>query len=167
VGPPLTLDQVNALDDASFIATFGHVYEASPHLAAAVGNRRPFASAADLAEAFTAVARELDPAAVLALLKAHPQLGARTEMAAASRSEQRRAGLTGESPGLGRICAGNDAYLERFGFPFIIAVRGVDPDAIADALEARLGHDEATERAEALAQVQRIVGFRLAELVAP
>jgi 2-oxo-4-hydroxy-4-carboxy-5-ureidoimidazoline decarboxylase len=161
----LRLDDVNALEEDGFVAAFGHVYEASPHLAAAAWRRRPFDDVGDLADAFVAVVDQLDANEALALLRAHPQLGARTAMADASVSEQRGAGLATETPVVSRIRAGNEAYLARFGFPFVIAVRGLDPDAIADALDDRLGHDEATERGEALRQVQRIARLRLEDLV--
>jgi 2-oxo-4-hydroxy-4-carboxy-5-ureidoimidazoline decarboxylase len=162
---PMRLDEVNALDESAFVAAFGHVYEASPHLAAAVWRRRPFASTDELGEAFVAVADELDPLAATALLRAHPQLGARTAMAAASVAEQRGAGLATDDAIVDRIRVGNAVYVERFGFPFVIAVRGLDPDAIADALDVRLGNDLATERAEALRQVQRIARLRLDDVV--
>ena len=65
------------------------------------------------------------------------------------------------------MAEGNARYLERFGFPFIIAVRGRQPTDIAAALAARLSHDAATERAEALDQVKRIAELRISEAVQP
>ena len=152
------------MDEATFLATYGHVYEDSPELARAVWARGPFADRAALVEAFQAVAAELDDDAVLALLRAHPQLAVKGPMAEASVSEQAGAGLTGEDPVLDEIRAGNGAYLERFGFPFIIAVKGLGPTEIAAALAERLGHDEATERRTALEQVQRIAALRIEQV---
>lgn len=154
------------MDREAFVATFGHVYEDSPELAAAVWERGPFASDEALIAAFEAVVSTLDDDAVLTLLRAHPQLGARGPMGASSTAEQQGAGLVTEDPVVARIRAGNAEYLERFGFPFIIAVKGLGPDDIAAALSRRLEHDAATERAEALRQVQRIARIRVEAVVA-
>jgi 2-oxo-4-hydroxy-4-carboxy-5-ureidoimidazoline decarboxylase len=53
----------------------------------------------------------------------------------------------------------------RFDFPFVIAVKGLGPDEIMSALERRLTNDVATERREAIAQIAKIAGFRLHELI--
>jgi len=58
----------------------------------------------------------------------------------------------------------NAAYNDRFGFPFIVAVKGMSRRDILDAFEARLGNDPETEFAEALRQIHRIAAFRLADL---
>ena len=65
------------------------------------------------------------------------------------------------------IEVGNARYLERFGFPFIIAVRGLQPADVAAALSERLHHDESEERATSFAQVKRIAELRIAQVVAP
>jgi 2-oxo-4-hydroxy-4-carboxy-5-ureidoimidazoline decarboxylase len=89
-------------------------------------------------------------------------------MSVTSAREQAGAGLAG-SPGASstpdRIRAGNERYEARFGFPFIIAVRGRTPEEIADAQDDRLTHDPATEQRAALVEVQRIAALRLADLV--
>jgi 2-oxo-4-hydroxy-4-carboxy-5-ureidoimidazoline decarboxylase len=121
-----------------------------------------------LVATFRTVSDELDEAGVLALLRAHPQLAAAGPMTTSSRSEQRSAGLTDlDDATRARIVAANARYRRRFGFPFIVAVRGLTPSAIAAALDDRLTHDDAEERATALAQVQRIAELRIDELMAP
>ena len=83
-----------------------------------------------------------------------------------SRSEQRSAGLTElDAQTRTRIVAANARYLERFGFPFIIAVRGLEPTDILAALDERLEHSAAAERTAALEQVQRIAALRIEQLV--
>jgi 2-oxo-4-hydroxy-4-carboxy-5-ureidoimidazoline decarboxylase len=163
-----TIDDVNALDEAAFVARFGHVYEGTPALAAAAWSRHPFADRDELVAAFAEVAHALDDDAVLALLRAHPALAVDATMADASRREQRGAGLTvvGD-PAVDEIRAGNARYEARFGFPFIVAVRGLTPRDIADAMAQRLNHAPDDERAVALEQVTRIAGLRLAEVVDP
>lgn len=156
-----SVDELNAMDEDDFVGALGHVYEDSPQLAADVWRRRPFADRDALGAAFVAVADELDDSAVLALLRAHPSLGDRGAMGDASRAEQRGAGLDGDGPIVERIRAGSERYESRFGFPFIIAVRDLQPIDVIVALGARLTHDDPTERAEALRQVQRIALLRL------
>ena len=157
---------VNAMNEETFIDTFGGVLEDSPQLAAAVAARRPFTGPATLAAAFADEVRDLDLENAVALLRAHPELGARRPMAVASVAEQASAGLPDAAADLqARLAAGNAAYRERFGFPFILAVRGSTPEEIADVLDARVGNDAGTELATALAEVCTIARLRVEQLV--
>jgi 2-oxo-4-hydroxy-4-carboxy-5-ureidoimidazoline decarboxylase len=161
-----TIDEVNDLDHDGFVAALGPVYEATPALATAAFSARPYADREALVAAFQAAADELDPEGVLALLRAHPQLAAAGPVAGHSRSEQQGAGLREvDAATRARITEGNAAYVARFGFPFIIAVRGLGPADVVAALEERLAHDADEERAAALAQVQRIAALRIAQVV--
>ncbi len=160
------IDAVNHLDHDAFVARFGGVYESTPALAAAAWSARPFADRTALVDAFRAAADQLDETDVLALIRAHPQLAAATPMTDESRSEQRSAGLTElDAQTRTRIVAANARDLERFGFPFIIAVRGLEPTDILAALDERLEHSAAAERTAALEQVQRIAALRIEQLV--
>ncbi len=100
-----------------------------------------------------------------ALICAHPELASRARMADASVQEQSGAGLDRCSPAefeaFQRL---NAAYNARFGFPFIVAVKGLTRADILAAFEARLANEPETEFATAIAQIHRIAGFRLAEL---
>ena len=162
----IAIAEVNALSDDAFVDAFGAVLEDSPHLAAEVGARRPFPDAGALADAFAAAVHGLDPEAALTLLRAHPELGAKRPMAAASVEEQTSAGLPDAAEEIqARLAAGNAAYRERFGFPFIIAVRGRTPAEIVAELDERLGNGREEELATALDQVSTIARLRLAQLV--
>lgn len=166
--PVRTVDEVNQLDLAQFTAAFGDVLEASPHLAAAAWHHRPFADVTALAAAFASSVDDLDEEGALALLRAHPVLGATGPMAPASVGEQAGAGLRDlESHRREVLAAQNAAYLDRFGFPFIIAVAGLTPDDIDAALADRLAHTTDEELATALAEVRRIAALRLGAAVAP
>ncbi|QXC61061.1 2-oxo-4-hydroxy-4-carboxy-5-ureidoimidazoline decarboxylase [Aquihabitans sp. G128] len=163
-----TVAEVNTLDPAAFVEAFGEVFEATPSLAEAAAAARPFADRAAMVAAFDAAAGALSPTEVHALLLAHPVLGTRKPMAAASQDEQAGAGLRDLDGELrAEIAAGNEAYLERFGFPFIIAVRGLGPAEIAGSLAERLGHDAEVERATAFEQVRRIAALRIEAAVRP
>ncbi|MBD2848520.1 2-oxo-4-hydroxy-4-carboxy-5-ureidoimidazoline decarboxylase, partial [Paenibacillus sp. IB182496] len=100
----------------------------------------------------------------LALLRAHPELGARQRLTAASAAEQRGAGLDRlDDARQAAFEEGNRAYRARFGFPFIIAVKGRQPAEVLQALRARLGRSAAEERAAAIEEVLTIAGLRLDE----
>jgi len=120
-----------------------------------------------LAEAMRAAVDDAPHEAQLALIRAHPQLAVASDMAEASVSEQRGAGLDRCAPDeLAAFQRLNLEYLARFGHPFIIAVAGLSRDDILTAFTERLNADPAAEFATAIAQIHRIAGFRLAALFA-
>lgn len=159
---------VSDLSHDAFLARFGGVYEDSPWVAEAVWPRVQVGEL-DSFETLAAAMREaVDSAPVerrLALIKAHPELAGRARMAEASVREQAGAGLdqctAEEFEAFQRF---NAAYNARFGFPFIVAVKGLTRADILAAFEQRLTSDPQTEFAAALAQIHRIAAFRLADL---
>lgn len=154
------------MDRARFIATFGGVYEHSPWVAEAAWARGPFADRAALHRAMEKVVAEASPARQLALIRAHPELGTRVALTTASRREQRGAGLDAGAPTeRARLLELSATYSARFGFPFILAVKGKGRAEIIAALTARLAHSVAEEHATALAEIGRIAYFRLVDLV--
>lgn len=168
-GPP-TVAEVDRMPAADFVARFGDIAEHSPWVAEAAAGWRPYGSHAGMVEAFAGVVREADPDRQLALLRTHPDLAGRAalagELAPESRREQAGAGLDRlDADELARFQALNAAYRERFGFPFIIAVKGATRPQIVEAMTARLGNSREEEIAMALTQVCRIIGFRLADRV--
>ncbi len=154
---------------ALFMELFGDIFEHTPAIAERVlasGLAAEHDSAGGLHRAMVAAMRALPPAAQDALIAAHPDLAGRLALAngltPASSGEQASAGLDRLSPDeLARFTALNAAYRERFGFPFIVAVKGLDKTAVLDAFERRLHHDHASEREEALRQIERIALVRL------
>ncbi|WP_337187989.1 2-oxo-4-hydroxy-4-carboxy-5-ureidoimidazoline decarboxylase [Phenylobacterium sp.] len=155
----------SALSEAAFLARFGAVYEDSPWVAAGVWPDPPD----DLDGLAVAMAAVVDATPVerrLALIRAHPELAGRAKMADASVREQSGAGLDQCSPeefaAFQRL---NAAYGARFGFPFIVAVKGLTRTDILSAFEARLANAPEAEFAGAIAQIHRIARFRLADLL--
>jgi len=158
----------SALTHIEFIARFGPVYEASPWVAEGVW---PAVEAGRLDEPQAlakAMSAEVDAAPSemkLALVRAHPELASRTQMAEASVNEQSGAGLdqcsSVEFEAFQRF---NAAYNAKFGFPFVVAVKGLTRADILAAFETRLGNDPRSELATAITQIHRIAGFRLADL---
>lgn len=150
-----------------FLEVYGAVYEDSPWVAEAV-----WPPSGDLAKAMRAAVDAAPREKKLALIRAHPELAGRTaiagDMAEASKREQSGAGLDRCTPGeFAEFQRLNGAYNARFGFPFIIAVKGLDRHDILAAFRARLDNDPETEFQTALEQIHRIAGFRLADLPEP
>jgi 2-oxo-4-hydroxy-4-carboxy-5-ureidoimidazoline decarboxylase len=166
----VTLDEANALSVEDFVAVFGGVFEHSPWVAEQAAMLRPFASVDELHKGMCAVVATAGEAAQLALLCAHPELASKAALAGNltpdSTREQDAAGLRQCSPAeLAALTRMNHAYRERFGFPFIVAVRGLDRTSVLTRLELRLGNERPVEFAEALRQVERIAAFRLRSLL--
>jgi OHCU decarboxylase len=169
---PLTLSAVNSLDRAGFVDLFGDVAEHSPWVAEAAAGMRPFASREAVVAAFEAAMRGARRAAQMDLVRAHPDLAGRAaiagEIADDSRREQAGAGLDRLSRDeFARFTRLNDGYRERFGFPFIFAVKGATKGMILAAFEARIENDPDTEFETALDQIARIFRFRIEDRIAP
>ena len=168
----LSIDVVNAFDAAAFTARFGDVAENSPWVAETAFEAGPFGDREALVDAFVSALRRASRDVQLALLRAHPDLAGRAAMAGGiaedSRREQAGAGLDRLTAAeFARFRDLNTRYRERFGFPFILAVKGATKDVVLAAFEARIDNDAETERAAALANVERIVRFRIEDRVAP
>lgn len=163
---------VAALDRAAFVARFGDIAEHSPWVAETAFAAAPFADRSALVEAFQRAVITAGRDRQLALLRAHPDLAGRAAIAGDllpdSTAEQKGAGLDRLTPAeFARFTALNDRYRARFGFPFIFAVRGATKERILQAFEDRVGGGEPEEFLTALAQVCRIMRFRLEDRITP
>ena len=162
----MTLAELNANDRSGFAGALGWIFEDSPWVAARAWERRPFATLDALHDAMISVVASASTDEQLALLRAHPDLGADPHMSDASHREQARAGLDALTHDeKERLVNLNAAYSEKFGFPFLYAVKGSTKHDILNALERRLPSTHDVEHQEALRQVYRIARFRLEEVV--
>ncbi|MDO5611728.1 MAG: allantoinase PuuE [Paracoccus sp. (in: a-proteobacteria)] len=161
------------MDRAAFVDMFGGIYEHSPFIAQRVFEAEMGAvhdSAAGLAARMAQIFRQASDDERLAVLRAHPDLAGKLAQAkrltAESTAEQASAGLDAltddERAAFTRL---NAAYTAKHGFPFIIAVRDHDKAGILAAMQRRVDHDTAAERAEAERQVMRIAALRLSEVL--
>lgn len=168
-----TLADLNAASAEDFVRALDGVYEHSPWIAAAAAQARPFATLATLKRAFVEVVRAAGTDAQLALVRAHPELAGRAMVAgsltAESTGEQARAGLTHCSPEeYARLQQLNADYNARFGWPFILAVRGprgtgLSRARIIETFARRLESPPDVEFAESIRQIHRIAEIRLDE----
>jgi N-carbamoyl-L-amino-acid hydrolase len=166
----IELAELNAAAPEKFVAALDGIFEHSPWIAQRAAARRPFASRLDLLDAMCAVVDAATENEQLGLIRAHPELAGRAairnELSAASTREQQGAGLDACSPQeFARLQELNRTYNAKFGFPFILAVRGHDRASIIAAFESRLTNDADAEGRTALEQIARIAEFRLAATV--
>ena len=162
----MTLAELNALDRPAFVGAIGWIFENSPWVAEQVCDSRPYPNLEVLLRKMVFQVQTAAPEKQLSLLCAHPDLGARARVSAASAAEQAGAGLdrlTAEE--FDRLHRLNSAYRRKFGFPFLFAVRGSTKYDILQALERRLQAPPEQERHEALRQVCRIAEFRLRDTI--
>lgn len=162
----LSLAEVNAFTRDEFIAHFGDIAEHSSWVADSAEQARPFLTHAALVDAFQKSVLSAAQARQDDLIFAHPDLAGRAakagDLAEESRREQKSAGLDRlTADEFTRFHDLNDRYRARFGFPFIFAVSGASKYQILDAFENRVDGTKAEERLTALAQVLRIIRFRL------
>ena len=155
----------------TFLAAFAGVVDDSPWVAEAAWEDAPFASLDELHAAMAGVIASAGRDRKLALLRAHPELAGKAaadgRVTKESRREQSGAGLAGLTAGEhARFRDLNRAYRERFGFPFIVAVRNLAKDEILRSLAERLGNAPEAEFERCLSEVAEIVRLRLADRIA-
>ncbi len=166
-----TLTDLNRLDTAAFVQRLHGIYEHSPWIPERAAAGRPFASLAALKLALQDAVALASEDEQLSLLRAHPELAGKAaiagELTAESTGEQAASGLDSCSPDeYAALHQLNAAYNARFGFPFILAVKGptgqgLTRQAIIATFRRRLGNGLPDEMAEALRQVHRIAEIRL------
>jgi N-carbamoyl-L-amino-acid hydrolase len=166
-----TLSDLNCLDTAAFVDRLHGIYEHSPWIPERAAAQRPFASLAALKLALQDAVALASEDEQLSLLRAHPELAGKAAIAGAltaeSTGEQAASGLDRCSPDeYAALHQLNAAYNARFGFPFILAVKGptgqgLARQAIIATFRRRLGNGLPDEMAEALRQVHRIAEIRL------
>lgn len=161
-----TIAELNAMRVDDFVDNLKDIFEHSPWVAEAVASKRPFADVRALQTAMVLAVDVANDDLQLALIRAHPDLAGKAALAGeltdASTSEQAGAGLDRmDDVEFARFHRLNNEYQEKFGFPFIIAVKGHDKNSILAAFDQRLENSVKAEKFEALRQIAKIAGFRL------
>ena len=173
--PPLTLEQLNAATQPAFTALLDGTYEHSPWIAHSAWAQRPFRTLAQLKHSLVLALREAGRDAQLQLIRAHPELAGKAmvsqTLTAESTNEQGKAGLTDCTPQeFGLIQQLNADYNAKFGWPFILAVRGPNAKKAGSGLtraeiiatfQRRLAGHPDHEFAESLRNIHRIAEIRL------
>ena len=167
----LTTSQLNAATPTQAVALLDGIYEHSPWVAEKASQARPFRSLQHLKHAMAQAVTNATADQQLALIRAHPELAGKqmesNTLTAESTNEQGKAGLTNcTAEELAQIRRLNTSYGQKFGFPFILAVRGprgtgLSKQEIIDTFERRVHHHPSFEQGEALRNIHRIAEIRL------
>ncbi|MEA3117598.1 MAG: 2-oxo-4-hydroxy-4-carboxy-5-ureidoimidazoline decarboxylase [Paraburkholderia sp.] len=158
------------MSEEAFVSALSGVFEHSPWVAREAAAQRPYPSVDALYRAMVNVVARAGQALQLALVHAHPELAGkaavRGDLSAESTREQGGAGLSQcTQEEFDKLQILNRAYREKFGFPFILAVRGHDRSEIIAKFEARVNNSRDDEFRASLAQIYRIARFRIDDLV--
>ena len=162
--PSLAALSVASRDE--FVRALGGIFEHTPWIAERAWTARPFASVDELHRSMLSVLASASREAKLALICAHPELAGKEAAAGTmttdSVGEQASAGLDRCTPDeLARLRAHNQSYRDKFGFPFVMAVKGKSRQEILAALASRIGNTREAEFARCIEEIGRIARLRL------
>lgn len=161
-----TIEWLNQADAEQFTSVLGDIFEISPWIAGKAAKSRPFESKDALYDYMVMIVKQADYNQQLQLINNHPSLGELVQMSDYSVKEQQQAGLKGLTEEEYRnFLNANEAYKKKFGFPFIIAVRGKNKDEIYQSMLIRMENDSEVEFQTALTQIYAIAKFRLDERI--
>ncbi|MDH3762867.1 MAG: 2-oxo-4-hydroxy-4-carboxy-5-ureidoimidazoline decarboxylase [Gammaproteobacteria bacterium] len=166
----LRIEEINQRSETDFVSLLDSIFEHSPWVPELVYDRRPFENRESLHREMVAAMRQAPELQRMALLCSHPELAGKEaasgSLTDASQREQAGAGLDQcSAEELRQIQALNQAYRERFEFPFIIAVSGLDKYQIIAAMQQRLGNSRSDEFETALGEVEKIARIRIDALI--
>ncbi|MEM8831714.1 MAG: 2-oxo-4-hydroxy-4-carboxy-5-ureidoimidazoline decarboxylase [Cyanobacteria bacterium P01_G01_bin.19] len=154
------------MSQPEFAAALGEIWEETPEIARQAWHSQPFTDIEALYRAMEAIVNDMSNGEQLALIKAHPDLGSKAKMAEASVQEQAGVGLDRLSESeYQRFQFLNQAYKNKFGFPFIVAVKYHTQESILEAFEVRLKNNQEEEKHQALAEISKIAKLRLAATI--
>ena len=160
-----SINKVNKLDKTDFISIFGNVFEKTEWIAEEVFNFLPYDSFEELILKFIKIYDESDRESIIKILNSHPELVVEKKLTNESKKEQNSAGLSECSEQeIQEFKELNLNYKKKFGFPFIIAVKGKNKIDILNNFRKRLSHSENDEFIEAKEQVKKIASIRLNDI---
>lgn len=162
----IAIAQLNQMSQAEFTTALGEIWEETPEIAQQAWHDKPFANVEALYRAMVAIVNGMNNKEQLALIKAHPDLGSKAKMAETSVQEQAGVGLDRLSEAeYQRFQSLNQAYKDKFDFPFIVAVKYHTKESILQAFETRLKNSQEQEKQQALTEIGKIARLRLESLV--
>ena len=162
----MTLENdLNNLNRDKFVSLFGVIFEKTQWIAEKLFDHKPFKNKEDLINKMFQIYETAQKNEVLIILKSHPKLAIEKNLTKHSSKEQSHANLKNctdeEYNEFKRL---NNEYEEKFGFPFILAVKGKNKIEILNNFRQRINNDIELEFSEAKSQVRKIAQFRLDEL---
>jgi 2-oxo-4-hydroxy-4-carboxy-5-ureidoimidazoline decarboxylase len=157
---------ISKMSREQFTEVLGGIFENAPWVAQGAWEHRPFKTRKLLHDKMMDIVRLAPEETITALFRGHPDLATRLEVTDYSAAEQQGAGLNQLSQEeFEQFASYNRIYTEKFGFPFIMAVKGKSKNEILISMKIRILHSEREERETALEEIGKITGFRLEDLV--
>ena len=161
-----TIDNINGLNKSEFLAIFGNVFEKTESVALKVFELKPFKDSDDIVSKMLKIYEEYDRDKILQILNSHPELAIEKKLTTESKLEQNSANLSECSKEeFEEFKKLNLEYKTKFGFPFIIAVKGKNKNEILVNFRERIQNDLNKEFLEAKNQVKKIASFRLKDIL--
>ena len=161
-----SINKVNKLNKSDFISIFGNVFEKTEWIAERVFNYLPYKNFDNLLLKFFKIYNESNKESIIKILNSHPELVVEQKLTNESKNEQKGAGLNECSKEeVEEFKKLNLNYKKKFGFPFIIAVKGKNKNDILNYFRTRIKNSFDEEFIEAKKQVGEIATFRFKEII--
>ena len=161
-----SINKVNKLDKTDFISIFGNVFEKTEWIAQKSYDLKPYKNFEELFSKMMELFENTNKENHIKILCAHPDLAVEIKLTKDSKKEQKNANLnqcTNEE--FAEFKKLNEEYKKKFGFPFIIAVKGKNKEEILNSFRQRITNNINLEFEEAKKQVKKIASFRLSEII--
>jgi len=161
-----SIDKFNKLSKAEFISIFGNIFEKTEWIAERCYESKPYNNLDELVSKMMKIFENSEKEKHLEILNSHPDLAVEKKLTEDSKNEQKNASLnqcTDEE--FVEFKKLNEEYKKKFGFPFIIAVKGKNKEEILNSFRQRITNNINLEFEEAKKQVKKIASFRLGEII--
>ena len=161
-----SIDKFNKLSKAEFISIFGNIFEKTEWIAERCYESKPYNNLDELVSKMMKIFENIEKERHLEILNSHPDLAVEKKLTEDSKNEQKNSSLnqcTDEE--FVEFKKLNEEYKKKFGFPFIIAVKGKNKEEILNSFRQRITNNINLEFEEAKKQVKKIASFRLGEII--
>ena len=161
-----SIDKINKLSKPDFISIFGNIFEKTEWIAQKSYDLKPYKNYEELFLKMIEIFENTNKENHLKILNAHPDLAVEKKLTKDSKNEQKNASLnqcTNEE--FIEFKKLNEEYKKKFGFPFIVAVKGKNKEEILNSFRQRITNNINLEFEEAKRQVKKIASFRLSEII--
>ena len=160
------IDKFNQLNKSEFISIFGNVFEKTEWIAERCYDSKPYNNVNELFLKMMEIFQKTEKEKQLEILNAHPNLAIEKKLTKDSKNEQKNASLNQcNDEEFIEFKKLNEEYKKKFGFPFIIAVKGKNKEEILNSFRQRITNNINLEFEEAKKQVKKIASFRLSEII--
>ena len=161
-----SIDKFNKLSKTEFISIFGNIFEKTEWIAERCYESKPYNNLDELVSKMMKIFENIEKERHLEILNSHPDLAVEKKLTEDSKNEQKNASLNQcNDEEFVEFKKLNEEYKKKFGFPFIIAVKGKNKEEILNSFRQRITNNINLEFEEAKKQVKKIASFRLDEII--